>query len=97
MMETLTTFFHSFGWQTTILAVSLLVPFLASFAYVDLNGLMKRKTFIIIAAAEALFCSTGGFGDFAEMVKDGIMPIVTTITFYMLIKSWRDTIGNEWT
>ena len=97
MMETLTTFFHTFGWQTATLAIALVAPLFASFIYVDLKGTMKRITFFAIAAAEALVCSTGGFGDFAEMAKDGAMPVVMTIILYLLIKSWRDMIGKEWT
>ncbi len=86
MMQTLTEFFHSWGWETATLAIVLFIVPATSFLYVDLKGIMSRKTLWIILAIEATICSTEGFGEPVEMIKGSLMALFSAVVTYLFFE-----------
>lgn len=96
MTQTLTEFFHSWGWETLILATTLFGSAIAVYLYYDLEGIMKKKNLFKIVALEMVLCSSYGFGDIVEMIKYAALPLVSAIIFGTLFRQLRESFDNAY-
>lgn len=86
MMQTLAEFFHSWWWETATLAIVLFIVPATSFLYVDLKGIMSRKTLWIILAIEAAICSTNGLGEPVDMLKWVMLALFLAAVTYLFFE-----------